>query len=363
MRQSWISWFRLITGNDPPEQRTVKGLKSIARNSSSASTHKPWSKVMLKPLVIFTSAAPLTCSNPALSQSFFMFEKTALTVNSGRYCRRNKFRIWEGAMLVTVCYLCKREVTLIIAPIVQDHSICFKRWVQGQQSVNYKLLPGCNKGLKVLNYVIPEFITGKLVVMWFWLVCGVYNTPHPPSLHNTDSLQTVLGETQSIMIHLISYIWYHTSVGRAQIIFQSSCDCFESRTKIKMKGCPGSQQCLFVVTPLKAALPHCHIPNVQNWYQPLQGEGVLSQHDRPWRRIKESKVQCVFCCLFDQSICPDVLCLPQQLGCWLGIAAQLLPAAALCQGVLAGDAWSPLYKNECIIAEASNLNIDFHGLK
>lgn len=44
--------------------------------------------------------------------------------------------------------------------------------------LNYKLLPGWNKGLKVINDVIPEFITGKLVVMCFWLVCGVY--PIPP---------------------------------------------------------------------------------------------------------------------------------------------------------------------------------------
>lgn len=62
-------------------------------------------------------------------------------------------------MLVTVCYLCKCEVTLIIAPTVQDHSICFKRQVQGSAvSENYKPLPGCNNGLKVLNDVIPEFV-------------------------------------------------------------------------------------------------------------------------------------------------------------------------------------------------------------
>lgn len=32
-------------------------------------------------------------------------------------------------------------------------------------------------------------------------------------------------------------------------------------------------------------------------------------------------------------VCPDVLCLPQQLKYWLGIAAQLLPAATVCQRV------------------------------
>lgn len=98
MRQSWISWIRLITGSDPPEQKAVKELKSIARNSSSDSAQKPWSKVMPKPLVIFTSAVPLTCSNPALdavSENFLMFEETTLTVNSGRYYRRNKFNILE----------------------------------------------------------------------------------------------------------------------------------------------------------------------------------------------------------------------------------------------------------------------------
>lgn len=53
---------------------------------------------MPKPLVILTSAVPLTRSNPALgavSESFLMFEETALTVTSGRYCRRNKFNILE----------------------------------------------------------------------------------------------------------------------------------------------------------------------------------------------------------------------------------------------------------------------------
>lgn len=81
--------------------------------------------------------------------------------------------------MVTLCYLSKEEVTLVIAPTVQGH-ICFKRRVQGSAvSVNYKPLPACNRGLKALNDVIPEFITGKLVAMCFWLVCGMYNLSSP----------------------------------------------------------------------------------------------------------------------------------------------------------------------------------------
>lgn len=144
MRQSWISWIKLITGSDPPEQRAVKGLKSIARNSSSASTQKPWSKVMPKPLVIFTSAVPLTHSNAArdaVSESFLMFEETALTLNLGRYCRMNKLNILEEAILLTVCfrnvyqqcYLCKLGVTLINGPHCprSQHLLAFKREMQG----------------------------------------------------------------------------------------------------------------------------------------------------------------------------------------------------------------------------------------
>lgn len=63
---------------------------------------------MLKLLIIFTSAVPLTCSNPALdavSESFLMFEETAITVNSGRCCRRNKFNIIELGEHIGNCVL------------------------------------------------------------------------------------------------------------------------------------------------------------------------------------------------------------------------------------------------------------------
>lgn len=48
-----------------------------------------------------------------------------------------------------------------------------------------------------------------------------------------------------------------------------------------------------------------------------------------WRKTKRySMFSAVF--LISQ-VCPDVLYLPQQLRHWLGIVAQLLPAAAVCQ--------------------------------
>lgn len=83
-------------------------------------------------------------------------------------------------MFVTVCYLCEHEVTLIIPPLSRITASASRDECRALQAVNYKPLPGCNKGLKVLNDAIPEFITGKLVDMCFWLVCGVYNPPIPP---------------------------------------------------------------------------------------------------------------------------------------------------------------------------------------
>lgn len=105
MRQSWVSWINLITGNDPPEQKALERLKMNFWEWFSFFTQEPWSEVTAKLLVIFTSAVALTCSDLALgavSKSFLMFEETALAVSWERYYKRNGVSAAES-VLVAVC--------------------------------------------------------------------------------------------------------------------------------------------------------------------------------------------------------------------------------------------------------------------
>lgn len=107
-----------------------------------------------------------------------------------------------------------------------------------------------------------------------------------------------------------------------------------------MKGCPGSQQYMFVDTSVKVALFQCHISSGQSWYQLLQGEGDLNQQSRSWTKTKESKVvQYVFSCRFGQSSLSRCFVSPTAVKELAGNSCPVAPCSTcLSEGVLAEDA-------------------------